>query len=66
MQCLIRWKISTSIKVKLEHFSLTLTIFEIFTFVAPFDGKYIASYLMAIVIYALFLAICEIIAQLIK
>ena len=26
------WQISTSIKVVLEHFSLALTIFEIFTF----------------------------------
>ena len=28
----IRWQISISIKVVLEHFSLTLTVFEIFTF----------------------------------
>ena len=28
----IRWLISTSIKVMLEHFSLALTVFQIFTF----------------------------------
>ena len=28
----IRWQISTSIKVILEHFSLALTVFEIFIF----------------------------------
>ena len=69
----IWWPISTSIKVPLEHFSLALTIFQIYiiwfpeivwpwkyrsrsrctTFaLAPFDGKYLTSYLMAIVMFA--------------
>ena len=65
----IQWQISTSIKVILENFSLALTVFELFTkFVTlkmpvkvmmynihsgTFDGKYLASYLMAIVMFAL-------------
>ena len=64
----IRWQISTSIKVILEHFSLALTAFEIFTFqnsssekyrsrtfvMAPFDGKNLTSHLTAIVRFAFF------------
>ena len=73
IECNIRngpiwWKMSTFIKVTLEHFSIT--VFLIFTFqislswkyrskswctifaVAPFDGKYLISYLLAIVMFA--------------
>ena len=35
----IRWQISTSIEVVLEHFSLTFTIFKIFTFQISWPGK---------------------------
>ena len=34
--------------------------------VTPFDGKYLTSYLMAIVMFAQFLAICEIFTKLIN
>ena len=65
------WHILTSIKIVLGHFSLALTIIEIFRFqnvwswkwwsrlwcttfaVTPFNGKYITSYLIAIVMFAL-------------
>ena len=64
--------LSTTIKVIFEHFSLALTVFEIFTFknlspwkyksrlwhttfaVAHFDGKYLTSYLMALIMNAFF------------
>ena len=81
---LVRWQISTSIKDILEHFSLVLTVFEIFTFqypwpwkrrsrpwcitfaVAPFDLKYQASNLVATVMFAPSLTVCEIFANLIE
>ena len=71
----IRWQISTSIKVILEHFLLALTVFELFTFnnlwlwkykswctefsVASFDSKYLTSYLMAIVMFVFPSNICQ-------
>ena len=70
----IGWKLLTFIKVIPEDFSLALTIFKIFTFqnvwpwkcklrsrcftAAPFDGKYMTSYLMAIVMFA-FSSLCK-------
>ena len=71
LNCLLRWQMSTYIYVKIEHFSLALTVFEKFTFqnawpwkcrsrswrttfaVAPFDGRHPISYLMVIVMFAL-------------
>ena len=65
--CPILWQIPTFKNIIPDHCSLTLTVFDIFTFqtswpwkcrsrwwcttfvIAPFDGKYLTSCLMAIV-----------------